>query len=121
MKNSLWLIIGIIVYTAAVVICFFPTNSSFGGVLFAGIIIAAVISLAIAIGYSMIYFLEKKDIYNMFAAILMPLMPVLALWLIISLVPTTLGYAELMLFPFLVIASSFGGVLAHKKRLKQQA
>jgi len=124
MKNSVWLIIGITIYVAILFICFFPffpSHNSFGSILLSGIAIAATIVLAVTIGYLMIYILEKKDIYNTFVAILLPCMPIIALGLVFEMTLTTLGYAFLMLFPFWLIASSFGGVLAHKRRIKRHA
>jgi hypothetical protein len=121
MRNSLWLITGVTIYIAVLFICFFPSNSDFGSVFFSGMIIAAIIVVSATIGYSTIYLLEKKDIYTTFIAILLSCMPIIALGVVFDLTLTTQGYAFVMLFPFLLIASGFGGVLAHKKRIKQHA
>jgi hypothetical protein len=119
MKNLRWLVIGIIFYTAAVLI-WPPSNLS--GALFSEIIIVSAIIFTITIGYFMIYMLEKKEIYNAFAAVLMSSMPVIALSLIVLFIlPAGWGYFFEALFPFLLLGSSLGGIWAHKKRLKQHA
>jgi len=112
------LIIGIFVVMIA--ICHFLFFETFGEAVLQVTIIEPIMILAFFIGYFMIYLLEKKDTYNMLTAILMPLMPIITLWLAISLTTTLLGYWLIALIPFLLIASSFGGVWAHKKRIKQR-
>src|SRR5258708_21799356 len=120
MKNSQWSIIGILIFSITILMCHFLFLETLGDALLNVSIIGSAVILAFFIGYFMIYSLEKKDIYNMFTAILMPLMPVFALWLASSLAFPLLGYWLIALIPFLLIAASVGGVWAHKKRIKQR-
>ncbi|MDB5125864.1 hypothetical protein [Mucilaginibacter sp.] len=79
------------------------------------------ILIAFAAGFYLIYFLEKKDIYNLFAAILMPCMGVFSISILISAVAPIAIFLLLPLIPLLMISASIGGVWAHKKRKKQHS
>jgi hypothetical protein len=80
-----------------------------------------VIPMAYAIGFYLIYILEKEELYNLFTAILFPLVVVFTLWLLSSLLFIEIGYLLIFLFPFLLISAVTGGIIAHRKRKQQQS
>jgi len=77
------------------------------------------ILLSFIVGYFLLYYLEEKEVYNVFTAILMPSIVLFALWLVFFLIFPILGYILMFLFPFLLIVAAIGGVFAHRKRKKQ--
>jgi uncharacterized BrkB/YihY/UPF0761 family membrane protein len=79
------------------------------------------ILIAFAAGFYLIYFLEKKDIYNLFAAILMPCMGVFSISILISVVTPIAIFIILPLIPLLMISAGIGGIWAHRKRKKEHA
>lgn len=71
---------------------------------------------ATTFGYIMIYIMEKNDRYSLMIIALMPWLPVGLLTLLALIVFPQLVYIIESLFIFLLIASSLGGYIAHKKR-----
>jgi MFS family permease len=118
MKTGKWIIIVVITFTVAVALCY----SLFYHSLAEAIAVAALNGLglmsAAAVGYGMVYAIEKNDLYNTMVAIFMPWLPIGALTMAALLVFPILGYVIEALFAFLLIASSLGGFIAHKKRSK---
>jgi|GEM_PF-6686688 len=121
MKNRKWIIVTIVIIVVAVWLCSFLFKYAYWEALVIVTSNLSAIFLAAAIGYILISFLEKKETHNKFTAILMSCMPVFALWLLVACFVPMLGFVLIGLFPFLLIAAGTGGILAHKKRLKQHA
>jgi len=121
MKSTKWIIITSTVIAVVVWLCHFLFAYRYGEALIIVTSNGLALAVSATIGYTMISFLEKKETYNMFTAILMPCMPVFALCLLVACFVSILGFVLIALSPFLLIASSVGGVLGHKKRLRQHA
>ena len=77
--------------------------------------------MAFAAGFYLIYQLEKKDIYSLFAAILMPCMAVFSIGILILVIFPIASFLLLALIPLLMISAGIGGVWAHRKRKKEHA
>jgi hypothetical protein len=78
------------------------------------------IGMALFIGYKLIFMLESTRIYNRGIAIFMPWLPVFLLILIIVVCITQFIYISIAVAPPMLIASSYGGVLAHDKRISER-
>ncbi|RFZ90678.1 hypothetical protein D0C36_17085 [Mucilaginibacter conchicola] len=78
------------------------------------------ICLAFVAGFYLIWWLERKTIYNTFTAVLFPTVTVLFLWLMGAFVSTIWVFLLTFLLPFLLIAGVSGGILAHHKRKRQR-
>lgn len=75
----------------------------------------------IAMGFYVIYRLEKKELYNLFTVILIPSIIIFASWLLSSIFLAGFLYILFFLFPLLFVFSIMGGILAHEMRKQQQS
>jgi hypothetical protein len=116
MKTGKWIAIAAVTFIALVASSYFPFYQSLtDAVEIAGANGLALIAAAI-FGYIMIYIVEKNDRYGFVIIILMPWLPVGLLTLLALIVFPQVVYVIESLFIFLLIASSLGGYIAHKKR-----
>ena len=118
-KTWTWIIWGIAGLAATILLCRFFFLYSFSESIFYALTNWGALLLAACLGYLLISFLEKKDVYRIGVSVLMPWMPIIALWFVAEIILSDLGYALLALLPVLLVASTVGGVFAHKQRIKQ--
>jgi hypothetical protein len=74
--------------------------------------------LGYIIGYYFIRRLERNNTYSFFAAITMPWLIVFCACLIGFLVAT---FFTVVMLPFLLISSSIGGLIAHRKKVSTKS
>jgi len=121
-KTLTRIVLGIAVLLTTILLCHFFFLYSFNESVFYASINWAALLFAAGLGYLLISFIEKKDVYSIGVSALMPWMPIIAIWFVAEIILADyLGYALLALLPILLIASTIGGVFAHKQRIKQNS